>query len=387
VTTLAGEYLASDSAVPLRDTLLDPTTAPVPIDATAVEVMRCKYRVGESLRVLYRCATSAGDRFVTVRATAGRAIRWWTFPDDRRLPDIDALLAPSAAMVAMTGRREWVRSEVAEYAPERSITVRAVDAGGNATAYVKQYAAGQRDVDALAARYAHFAHALGGSGVPRPLGWSSRRGVLALEAAPGIRWADLAPAAAPTAALIGGAIAAFHGVPAPPGTPLFVRLGPRRVARSAEVLATARPDLAPAARDLARRLAVTRLDGPPVMVHGDCHPKNAVVDGDRMTLIDLDQAGRGAAAADIGSLLARGRVVGIVGGDDPAAAGQFADAFLAGYASQRALPDGAAIRWHTAAALVVEQAVRAVNRVRPDVLAHLADVLGAAADLLPAGSP
>jgi aminoglycoside phosphotransferase len=387
VTTLAGEYLASDSAVPLRDTLLDPTTAPVPIDATAVEVMRCKYRVGESLRVLYRCATSAGDRFVTVRASAGRAIRWWTFPDDRRLPDIDALLAPSAALVAMAGRRGWVRSEVVEYAPERSITVRAVNADGNATAYVKQYAAGERDVDALAARYDQVARALGGSGVPRPLGWSSRRGVLALEAAPGTRWADLTPGAAPTSALMGRAIAAFHGVPAPAGTPPFERLAPRRVERSAEVLAAARPDLAPAARDLARRLAITRRDGPPVMVHGDCHPKNAIVDGDRMTLIDLDQAGRGTAAADIGSLLARGRVVGIVGGEDAAAVGQFADAFLAGYASQRALPDPAAIRWHTAAALVVEQAVRAVNRVRPDVLARLGEVLGAAADLLPAGSP
>ena len=387
MTTLAGEYLAPDSRVPQRDTLLDPTTAPVPNDATAVEVMRCKYRVGESLRVLYRCATSDGERFVSVRATAGRAIRWWTFPDDRRLPGIDALLAPSAAMVAVAGRRDWVRSEVAEYAPERSITVRAIDADGNATAYVKQYAGAERDVDALAARYDHVARALGDSGVPRPIGWSSRRGVLALEAAPGVRWADLAPAAAPTPALIGRAIAAFHGVPAPAGTPSFGRLGPRRVERSAEVLATARPDLAPAARDLARRLAITRLEGPPVMVHGDCHPKNAIVDGDRLTLIDLDQAGRGAAAADIGSLLARVRVVRIVGGDDPTTAAQLADAFLAGYASERTLPDPAAVRWHTAAALVVEQAVRAVNRVRPDVLAHLADVLGAAADLLPAGSP
>jgi len=386
VTTLAGEYLASDSAVPLRDTLLDPTTAPVPIDAAAVEVIRCKYRVGESLRVLYRCATSTGERFVTVRATAGRAPRWWMFPDDRRLPGIDALLAPSPAMVAMARRRAWVRSEVVEYAPERSITVRAVDADGNAIAYVKQYAAGDRDVDALAARYDHVARALGASGVPRPLGWASTSGVLALETAPGTRCADLAPVAAPSSALMGRAIAAFHEVPVLAGTPPFGRLGPRRVERSAEVLAMARPDLAPAARDLARRLATTRLDGTPVMVHGDCHPKNAIVDGDRLTLIDLDQAGRGAAAADIGSLLARVRVVGITGGD-PTTAAQLADAFLAGYASQRALPDRAAIRWHTAAALVVEQAVRAVNRVRPDVLAHLADVLGAAADLLPPGSP
>ena len=52
----------------------------------AVDVVRCKYRVGESLRVLYRCATADGERLVTCERRPAARLRWWTFPDDRRLP-------------------------------------------------------------------------------------------------------------------------------------------------------------------------------------------------------------------------------------------------------------------------------------------------------------
>src|SRR5262245_47639405 len=182
---------------------------------------------------------------------------------------------------------------------------------------------------------------------------------------------------------MGRAIAALHGVGAPAGTPPFRRLGPDRVEGAAAVLMRARPDVAVAVRELARRLAATRREGDSVLLHGDCHPKNAIVDGDRLALIDLDQAGTGAAAADVGSLLARWRVGRIVGSEEPATGSHVADVFLAGYSTRRAPPSAAAIDWHTAAALVVEQAVRAVNRVRLDVLVHLPAVLDTAADLLP----
>lgn len=59
-----------------------------------------------------------------------------------------------------------------------------------------------------------------------------------------------------------------------------------------------RPDLAAA---LARTepLAERAMDGPPVVCHGDFHPLNVVVDGDRASVIDWTDAGMGPREADV----------------------------------------------------------------------------------------
>ena len=59
-----------------------------------------------------------------------------------------------------------------------------------------------------------------------------------------------------------------------------------------------------------------------------------------------------------------------------------ADAFLAGYATVAPIPASSALRWYTAAALLMERALRAVNRVRPLGLANLHTILADARDLL-----
>jgi Ser/Thr protein kinase RdoA (MazF antagonist) len=241
----------------------------------------------------------------------------------------------------------------------------------------------------LAGRYDHVAGSLARRGrpvaSPRVLGRSDERMLLVLEPMPGRRWADLDPGALPDALhRLGEGVAAVHDTVPPPGTPRFGRLDVARVARSADLVAHARPDVADRLRHLAGRLR----DGPPageraVLLHGDCHPKNALFDGDALALIDLDQAGTGPAAADIGSLLARLRRDEATG---VTAAEPLAAAFLAGYATVRPLPGDASLRWHTAAALVAEQAMRAVNRVNRPVLIHLDHLLGAAGRTLDHGA-
>jgi aminoglycoside phosphotransferase len=373
--------LAPDDAIPERDALLggDPTMLPIP--TSNVDVVRCKYRVGESLRVVYRCD---GGQLVSVRAGAGQPPRWWVFPDDRRLPRIAELLAPGRALRAASGNA-WVRSDVAEYAPERSITVRARDVDGRIVAYAKQYAPGTRDVAALARRYDSVARHLGG-GSPRALGRCGD--VLVLEAIAGRPWADI-PSAEADAVVhrLGRAIAAMHGAAVPMGTPAFDRLAPARLIASGEAIARARPDVGGAVGRIVGCLVVAMVDEPSVLLHGDCHPKNAIVDGDRVALIDLDQAGTGPAAADIASLLARLCVGTLVGRHAAATEHALADAFLAGYDTVRPLPPATSLRWHVAGALIGEQAIRAVNRVRPDVLAVLPQILTAARDLFPGGRP
>jgi hypothetical protein len=359
--------LAPDPALPQRDELLCPA-------ATGVEVVRCKYRVGESLRVLYR----TGDRLVTVRVRAGERPRWWVFPDDRRLRGIAELMAPTAELRALAGR-PWVTSEVAEYAPERSLTVRALDGSGRATAYVKLYAPGFRDVAALARRCRDVA---AGASAPAPLGWHGD--VLILDVAPGRRWADIPTAeAVGVVGRLGAEIARVHGVSPAPGTPVFERFGATRIGGAVAAVAAARPDVAAALGAVRCRLSrQPPSGGHPVLLHGDCHPKNALDDSARLTLIDLDQAGTGPPAADIGSFLARLRVGTVTGLHTAVDEGALAAAFLAGYARHRAVPSCRDLAWHTAAALVAEQAVRAVNRVRPAVLARLADVVDAATEVL-----
>lgn len=369
-TTLSAPRFAPDPSLPQRDLLLDADEMAARLGRPA-ELVRVKYRVGESLRVTYRVAGHGlvtGRAFPTAAAAraaaadteaaydAELATAWWTFPHDRRLRGL-ADLPLSGALV--------------EYAPERSATFRLTGGRG----YLKSYAAGTVVVERLAARYAAVADHLAGSPrTPRPITTWPERSLLLLGTVPGVRWADLTAAdAAARLADVGAAIAAVHGVPPPPGTAAFDRLRADRIRTSATIVARARPDVAEAAQGLAAALAGgPPYAGAPVLLHGDCHPKNALVDGDRIGLIDLDQAGTGPAAADLGSLAARLSVDQLLGG---APAAPRIERALGGYAEVRAVPTVRDLAWHTAAALLVEQAVRAVNRVRPAVLARLDAVL------------
>jgi aminoglycoside phosphotransferase (APT) family kinase protein len=382
--------LAADPAIPSRDDLLDPATAAAVLGVEACSLVRAKYRIGESLRVVHRVA---GGGLVAARAFPGGRVDQWTFPDDRKLRGVEDLLRPPAGVAALAGPgREWVASEVVEYAPERSVTVRAADAVGATVAYAKAYAPGTMDVAGLAARYDAVAAGLAATGLPvaspRALGWSAQRDLLVLEAMPGERWGDVAGDRSGALRRLGQAVAAVHGLGAVPDLRPFGRLAVPRVVHSAELVATARPDLAGPLADLTAALAGGPPADPrgPVVLHGDCHPKNALVDGDRLALVDLDQAGTGPAAADVGSLLARLRL-GVVTGDLAGAeADRLAAAFLAGYRDVAEMPPPGSLRWHTAAALLAEQAMRAVNRVRHRTLLVLDRVVDAAADTLVNGA-
>jgi Ser/Thr protein kinase RdoA (MazF antagonist) len=195
-------------------------------------------------------------------------------------------------------------------------------------------------------------------------------------------------AAAVAMGRLGACMAVVHATPPPPGIELrrFTRLDPPHLPRAAEVIATARPDAAASVDRLARGLldVVPPMGrtGPPVLLHGDCHPGNLLSTTTRVALIDLDQAGMGPAAADIASLVARLRQGELTGEFGPGAADVLADAFLSGYAALRALPDPRVLAWHVASALLVERALRAVNRMNLRALDRLPELLNQAADVL-----
>lgn len=418
---------AADPALPQRDRLLDATAVGQLLagllgltDVRSCSLLRAKYRIGESLRVVYRLDTgrrhqllaarafSVGGSAAAFRRASAAAVPayglapvlldeaadtvWWTFPNDRRLRGLAELMRPLGWV-----HPAWQRSEVVEYAPERSVTLRATGLDGATVGFAKAFAPASVDAAALSARYRSIALALARSdepvNSPEVLRWSGEHHLLLLAAVPGVRWGDVPVDDLPTVLRrLGTAIAVLHGAgPAhsggehpTAGLRRFTRLALPRVTHSAELLALARPDVATRARKVADRLAsAVPATEPAVLLHGDCHPKNALVDADRIGLIDLDQAGTGAAANDIGSLLARLRQDEVLGGPPAAELGA---AFLVGYAGVRPLPSESSLRWHTAAALLAERAMRAVNRVHAPALEHLDELLAAAEHTLRRGA-
>jgi aminoglycoside phosphotransferase (APT) family kinase protein len=412
--------LAHDPQLPYRDLLLDPEVAGRrlalrlrsgwAVDVSGCELVRVKYRVGESLRAVYRLRVDGDEQLVAARMFTGgagaevyrkaaaravpsRSLRpvardaeldtvIWTFPNDRKLEHLTALdVVPDGLRDRLP--RRWEHSRLVAYAPEKSATARCLDKAGETIAYVKAYARPEAERHARVLDTARE-HPLtrGRVRVPAVLGRSEPYRMLWLEAIEGRQLGELRGTEL-TQGLewFGAALATLHGLPAA-GLAPFARLELPRLRVAAEVIGRARPELAGMAARLAEHLAATRPpEGEAVHLHGDVHPRNVLVDQGRLALIDLDQAGAGQPAADLGSVLAR------IGQDlelgllDPAGAAETGGRFLRAYAAVRPLPGRASLRWHTAAALLAERALRAVNRVIPVTLPHLGALLTQAAEL------
>jgi Ser/Thr protein kinase RdoA (MazF antagonist) len=435
------DLFAPDEALPARDALLDADYVSAhlgsivgldgPVTFRTCERVRAKYRWGESLRVMYRVAIGGDVHLVSGRAhataaaaldaadrafnalgsasngpgsgglrplravsyDAARRTVWWAYPYDPRLPMLPHLARPAAELrdSLRLPCAEWSSSELVEYAPERSATFRALDDAGAVLAYVKLYCEGAA-AGHLANIYDAVSTALSAGGapvrVPRALASNTDAGLLALQPMPGLRWDQVATdELAATMRRLGIALGHLHRIDPHdvPALPRFDRLLPRRLANSAAFVASVRPDVAELAGALAAGLdrQPPRRDEDDVILHGDVHPKNALADhASGLALIDIDQAGRGSTAVDLGSLLARVRYGALVGEHDAATGAILRASFLDGYGSVAPLPSRAALRWHCAAALLAERALRAVNRVHNAGLAVLPEILAAAVGCL-----
>jgi aminoglycoside phosphotransferase len=410
--------LAADPAVPSRDVLLDPDTVAERLSHLAgvdgdlnidhCRLRRAMYRIGESLGVVYDLR-ARGHSFVMSARTSSNSSAvfreaakdatpvdvmpgvahdpdtgsvWWTFPNDPKLRNLGTLLdAPQR--VRLASGVEWDRSTLIEYAPERSATVQVLNAEGDISGFAKAYL--DRDALEVVAQYNGVANRLtlvDGIGSPRALGWARPDRIVVLEPMPGVPWRDL-PGAEQQAAMgrFGAAIAHVHNLPIDFGRRPFQRYRPDRVINSADLVAMARPDVADAAQLLGGQLA----GGPPpprsaVFLHGDLQVNNVLFDGSRVHMIDFEKGGSGAAAADLGSILASLMALRLV--DPDATIDGIGAALLDGYRAVRALPAGAELRWYTAAAFVAEQVIRAVNRVCLPTLTVLPELFELAIDTL-----
>jgi Ser/Thr protein kinase RdoA (MazF antagonist) len=409
--------LAPDAAVPQRDALLDERRMGVLLGvrltgaaADGCERLNAKYRVGDSLRVAYRITVGGEFHTLAGRTFAGRSASvyrraaaaigesalpgvlhapeletvFWTFPNDRRLAGLPLLDGGSGALDRLVGR-PVARTRLMAYAPERAATAECLDADGRVIAYAKvHWDAAERELANATAAASAVGPADPRLRLPRVLAASLPDGALVLEPLAGRRLDGLPTAElGPALRALGAALATLHAVrPLPPRR--FDRLDGDRLTLAADVLGRARPDC----RATASRLLATLLEraadgaGAPVHVHGDANLRNALLDGSRIALVDLEDAAAGPAAADLGfvlaGLLAARAQERLASGEQDA----FAAALLRGYGAVAPVPEAQALRWHTAASVLARVAVPAVGRVRPTALARLAPMLRAAEALV-----
>ena len=409
--------LAPDPAVPQRNALLDAPRMSALLGerltgaAATGERVNAKYRVGESLRVAYRLRTRAGVLTVAGRTFTGRSAKafrraaaaaqpvegvpavlhvpehdavFWTFPNDRRLERL-RLLGGGAALDRLVGR-PGVRAQLVAYAPERAATAACLDGHGRVLAYVKlHWDAAERERELAEAASAAVGPDHPRLRVPRVLGASAADGALVLEPLAGRRLDGLAEAELePALRALGTALATLHHV-APPPVRRFDRLDAERLAQAADVIGRARPECRAVAADLHARLLerAGAAAAPAVHVHGDANLRNALFDGRRVALVDLEDAAAGPVAADLGFVLAGLLAARVQSRTSSGGQAALERALLEGYAAAAALPAAPCLRWHVAATALARVAVPAVGRVRPSALASLGPLLRAAAETLP----
>jgi tRNA A-37 threonylcarbamoyl transferase component Bud32 len=408
--------LATDSALPQRDLLLDVDEVVRRLSAQLVsdrvikidrcERLRVKYSPGASLRVLHGVEVRGSSYIVAARAFNGGRSKsaferatsnivscghllpvahdeeidtvYWTFPNDRKITNLSVLAGPPVSLASF-GESRWTQSRVVAYAPEKCVTAQCLSENNDLLAYAKFYSDDEQPgYDIYKALSKNILATKSNLRVPRALTYSEAHRALFLEPIAGRRLADLAGGERLEGfRRFGAALAALHSVPVPVALLPFTRLDPPRLQEAAQTIGRARPDVAELAGNLAQVLCERRqgFTDPAVCLHGDPHPKNGILQIDCLALIDLDQAGTGTAAADLGSLLAALRYSRCVGIITHASERELACAFLCGYSQARELPDQNSLRWHTAAALLAERSLRAVNRIRREGLKHLNDLL------------
>jgi aminoglycoside phosphotransferase len=414
-------WLAADAALPQRDALLDTAIVADRIGRliradSRVLIERCdrlrvNYQIGKSLRVLHR--VDAGNATWTIAARAYRDgggkraydeareaspcadVRsvffdpelntvFWVFPNDRKIAGLAAVAGGKLSQDAGLPRT-WHSTRLVAYAPEKSATLACLDEGDAVVAYAKVAAHDQANQET---RYQALCASLEPNPwlrLPLTLDHLPQYRLLLIEAIVGRRMDDPASGnqAVPDAGRLGAALATFHSLRAT-DAPEFTRFAAGRLIEASRFVGRIRPDVTNAVDALVGELISQQPDASEatVCLHGDVHPKNAIVTDRGVALIDVEDLAVGTAAADVGSFLAALLYLRRGGQLTSATHEAVARAFLVGYRSIRPLPTPVSLRWHTAAALLIERIFRAITRARPLGLLHMPALVSDARALL-----
>lgn len=403
--------LASDPALPQRDLLLDEAVMAeyffrivVPFEEFGLRDclrLRTKYRVGTSLRVLYELRGNERSYRIAARGfpvtqRVGKEVShgeiqapelntaFWIFPHDRKLRNLAALHNVPTALREIEGR-EWTKSRIVGHAPEKSVTAACLGAGEQTIAYAKIYAGDEGRQ--IFNTYHYLAETVNtGLRIPRAIAYHKDHRLLLLESVSGVSLSTLTGARRESAFFkLGQALKKLHPNNPPSSLSQCKRFAPETLARAAVTIGRALPHVAELVQRVTDQLTAQfpKCDeGETVLLHGDVHPKNILLGDDGLVLLDLDQAAAGVAAVDLGSVIAGLYCDACAGSASWREALSLRRAFLSGYGAPQNSP---VLRWHIAAALVQERALRSVTRIRTANLRKLPQILQAAAAVLNGG--
>jgi len=403
VATSLDLLVAGDPVLTSRDRLLDVEDVSAALsrrtgrEVEVEAVRKVKYRFGESLRVLYDGSIDGVAGLVSCRARAPGSLHnrrdspwvrvpdlgagFWRYPDDRGLPAMAAFVGDADVRQRICGRQVDVVRRAA-YAPEKRATF-SCEHAGDTFGYLKFYGDGGEQPSA--AIHTWIGGHLGSSGIASPVPIHTHEGARAVlfSVVPGDPLGSDAGCSAWQ--LLGESTAILHSVPPPGFARPHGRLSVARVRSAAEVVARACPDVADPLNQLVGTLATLELRPrmQVALLHADLHPKNVLRGPDGVGFVDLDQAGVGHVGADLGSALAERLCHDAVHGGHNGR--REARTFLDGYERQGGLVVGSDLAWFTAAALVAERALRAVNKLRADVLVVVPELNEIALGLLQSG--
>ncbi len=189
---------------------------------------------------------------------------------------------------------------------------------------------------------------------------------------------------------VGSLLAGLHATPVPTQRCVGVDELRERLALVSDTLAIVEPRWEGAVRALAG--ALTRGTGAAceaksVTLHGDLHPRNILIAGDRMGLIDLDGLRLGPALTDLGDWIADALYRALLAGHSTANALTACRAFVDAYASaSETVCSEAGLAWSTANSLLCQRAWRSVVNLKPGRYALVEPLLETAASILRAGS-
>src|ERR1044072_8718125 len=194
--------LAVDPALPQRELLLDETVMTEYFShhfgIEDCERLRTKYRVGTSLRVLYKLRGSGRSYRIAARAfprsrrvtnqfTSQTELNapelnatFWIFSHDRKIKNLGMLNNIPSELRNIDGRT-WTTSRIVAHAPEKSVTARCLDENEHIIAYAKIYAGDE-------GRQIFETHkaATGKVQIPRAIAYSETHHLLLLESIQGV---------------------------------------------------------------------------------------------------------------------------------------------------------------------------------------------------------
>lgn len=409
---------------------------------------RVKYRAGRNLSVAYQLDLRDGQgaytqivsaRFCRVGESADRhakaqarpvtasragpaishqaglemAAHWW--PNDAKLAaaavlaDAQALQQqwlPAVAQALGAGPCLGHRVELAQYVPEHRVTARlhlhtAARAGESSagaqihTVYAKSDAEARGPVThaVMQSLWHSPARRDGRLGVPHPLLWQAGSGLHWQAAVPGRALLDVCPLPdADRAAAVGRLLAALHHTPAPAAPWITIPNLRQRLQQTTQLLCTVQPGWATRCGRVAIRLEAGLAHiGSGVQrsctLHGDLHPRNLLLEGEQLSLIDLDSARQGPALLELGSWLADALYRAQLDGHPQATVAAGGQAFLQGYVQaggQAFAPR--AVAWATAWQLWCQRLWRCVVNLKPGRFALLPALLAQTEALLAPGT-